>query len=83
MSQEEWDRAIRYLYDRRLHHFTASLMEAAGPLTLLGAQAIYIGQPLLTLFLPRDQAQHLAGILENPAKCKSFIRALRSYKPTS
>lgn len=83
MSKEHWDQTLKYLYDRRLHLFTATLLEAAGPLTVLGAQLIYVSQPVLTLLIPQRQTQQFAGILEDPVKSKSFIRALRSYKPAS
>lgn len=83
MAQDGWEQVIEYLYVRRLHHFTASLMEAAGPLTLLGAQVVYLSHPVLTFFISPEQAQRLAGLLENPEERKSFIRALRTYKSTS
>jgi hypothetical protein len=83
MREESWENTIQYLYDRRLHQFTASLLQAAGPLNLLGAQLIYVGEPILSLFISRDQTQRFAGILEDPVKIESFIRALRTYKTAS
>lgn len=83
MREESWEKTIQYLYDRRLHQFTAALLQAAGPLTVLAAQLIYVGEPFLSLFVSRDQTQNFAGILEDPVKIESFIRALRSYKTAS
>jgi hypothetical protein len=47
-----------------LREISASLLEAAGPLTLLGAQVIYLLEP----FFParRDEMHALARRLEHP-----------------
>ena len=55
----------------------AVLLEAAGPLTLLAAQAVYLGQPLLNGWLPGSGLKALAGMLEDPAKTQVFVQYLR------
>ena len=56
---------------------TAALLEVTGPLTLLAAQAVYLGQPLLGGWLPGGKLTALAGMLEDPHKTQVFIQYLR------
>lgn len=55
----------------------ADILEAAGQLSLLGAQAVYLGQPLLKHALPEDQLDALARLLEEPTQTQAFVRVLR------
>lgn len=43
-----------------------ALLEAAGPLALLGAQGLWVAQPFLSLILPADEIGALARLLESP-----------------
>ena|SRR5258708_15708263 len=43
------------------------LLDVAGPLGPLGAQALWIAQPVLGLMLPSDEIDGLARVLESPA----------------
>jgi hypothetical protein len=66
----------------RLHRWgvssgMAALLEAAGPLNLLAAQAVYLGQPLLSGWLPGSGLKALAGMLEDPSKTQAFVEYLR------
>jgi hypothetical protein len=45
----------------------AALLEAAEPLSPLGAQALYVAQPALGIFLPADDIGQWARLLEDPA----------------
>jgi len=56
---------------------TATLLEAAGPLTLLAAQVVYLGQPLFSSWLPGSGLKALAGMLEDPTKTQGFVQLLR------
>jgi hypothetical protein len=58
-----------------LREFTASLLEAAGPLSLLGAQAIYLVEP----FIPSRRAalRAWARLLEDPVRVRRWVRAVR------
>lgn len=60
----------------------ASFLEALGPLTVFGAQAIYLGQPLLNSILPRDRIQALADLLEDSDQVKDFAAFLREVDTT-
>ena len=45
-----------------IQNLVASFLEAAGPLSLIGAQMIYIGQPILRGILP---AGHLSAMKQH------------------
>ena len=61
----------------RVHQLAAALLEASGPLKLVGAQLVYLGQPILGGFVANEQLETLAEMLEEPAQTKLFIRYLR------
>ena len=62
---------------RRVRRAAPSLrlvfLEAGAPLTVLGAQAIYISQP----FLGGEKTNALAHMLEEENETQAFIRYLR------
>jgi hypothetical protein len=55
----------------------AALLEALGPLTLVGAQAVYFSQPLLGAILPEQQLEALARVLEDRQETEAFVLILR------
>jgi len=57
--------------------FAAWALEAGAPLGLLGAQLIYIGQPLLSPFISIEQTSTLAGLLEDRNEARAFIIILK------
>lgn len=61
----------------RMHQFAAALLEASGPLKLVGAQLVYLGQPVLGGFVDNEQLDMLAKMLEEPTQTETFIRYLR------
>jgi len=50
-----------------LDGLAASLLEAAEPLGPIGAQALYVAQPTLRLFMPSETVGRWAELLEDPA----------------
>ena len=73
---------IWHIWARNLHRWgvqdgAAALLDAAGPLTMLLAQVIYIGQPLLGKLVSSDSVTALLTMLEEPAQTKAFINILR------
>jgi hypothetical protein len=60
-----------------LHQITAGLLEAGGPLKLIGAQLVFISQPLFSGLLSGDRIDLLAEILEEPEKTNTFVQFLR------
>jgi len=57
--------------------WVASFLEAAGPLSILGAQAVYISQPYLSQALPEGHLDALARLLEDQTATKAFATLLR------
>jgi hypothetical protein len=60
----------------RLNGLAAALLEEAGPLTVLGAQALHFAAPAVGLFTPPDGAAALALALETPEGVAALRRAL-------
>ena len=79
-NREKW---IQALYKLRLQNFAAAFLEAMGPVNLLGAQLVYLSQPILSPFVSQEQSQDFARILEDPSETEIFVRALREYQPLS
>lgn len=55
-------------------------LEAAGPLTVLGAQLVYIGSPFLRPALTDSQCTALASLLEDRSEAQAFAAFLREEK---
>ena len=66
----QWAESLRRL---KLDGFVAWLLEAGAPLTVLGAQAIYISQP----FLGGEKTNAIAHMLEDENEMQAFTRTLR------
>ena len=56
---------------------TVTILEALGPLSLLGAQLVYVGQPFMDSFFPKGYSEALANLFENPQEKQEFIAFLR------
>ncbi len=82
-NQENWEKWIKTLYKLRLQNLTATILEALGPMNILGAQLVYLTQPVLSSFITDDQSQEFAKILEDPSETALFIKALRSFEPAA
>lgn len=75
--QHIWDSWSKRLHIWGIQEAVAALLEALGPLTILGAQMVYIGSPLLTRSVSPEKIQALADVLEEPDQTQSFISLLR------
>jgi hypothetical protein len=60
-----------------LQNLVASFLEAAGPLSLIGAQVIYIGQPILSGIVPAGHLDALTNVLEDDGQREEFVVYLR------
>ena len=71
---KNWSTSIRRW---GFQNFIVWLLEAAEPAHVLGAQMIYVGQPLLVKFVSNGQIQALASLLEEPEQAHAFAEYLR------
>ena len=69
----EWSQWAESLRRFKLDGLASWLLEAGAPLTLLGAQALYIGQP----FLGGKSWNLFAHMLEEDQEVQAFARYLR------
>jgi hypothetical protein len=80
-DHQMWDGWAQKLHRWGLDGFVASLLEAAGPLTVLGAQVVYILQPLFGRRASGRGMNMLAEMLEEPEQVRLFVHYLREEKP--
>jgi hypothetical protein len=72
-SRSEWSQWADSLRRLKLDGLAAWFLEAAGPLTVLGAQALYMSQP----FIGGKKIDSLANMLEEDEETQAFARYLR------
>ncbi len=56
---------------------SVALLEAVSPITLLGAQIVMIGQPVLSTLFPAARWDELIKLLEDRQEYQAFIQAIR------
>lgn len=71
--RSEWSKWAESLRRLKLDSFAAWFLEAGSPLTLLGAQAVYMSQP----FIGGEKLDSLAHMLEEDEETQAFARYLR------
>ena len=76
-----WPAWANFLHRHGLEGLVTWALEAAGPLTVLGAQALYIGGPLLRPAFTDAQRDALAGMLEDRLEALAFTAFLREEIP--
>lgn len=76
-SHASWPSWVVTLRRYRLENIVAWLLEASGPWTIIGAQLIYIGEPLLHPFVKTDQVEALANLLEDRDEGRAFLKYLQ------
>lgn len=72
-ARSDWARWAESLRRLKLDGFAAWVLEAGGPVTILGAQAVYMSQP----FFGGKQLNSLAHMLEEDEEAQAFARYLR------
>lgn len=72
-SRSEWSTWAESLRRLKLDVVAAWLLEAGGPFTVLGAQAVYLSQP----FMDGKKLDSLAHLLEEDEETQAFARYLR------
>ena len=76
-NQHIWSDWARTLQRLGIKDAVASLLETAGSLTVLLAQVLYLGQPLLSAAFSPRSLDMLAQVLENPVNRREFVTFLR------
>jgi hypothetical protein len=71
---QTWARALRHW---GVQDLAAAFLESAGPLNLLGAQAVYLTQPVLGAFVSWDNLEMLANLLEDAGQRRAFTSLLQ------
>jgi hypothetical protein len=73
-----WKNWVNNLHRWGLQEITAVVLDAIKPLNLLGAQAVYMGQPIFKQFVANDQLEAFASMLEDPRQTQAFISLLET-----
>lgn len=81
-KRASWPSWAEFLHRRGLESLAAWVLEAAGPLTVLGAQALYLGGPLLRPAWSNGQIDAIAGLLEDHREVLAFAAFLREEIPS-
>lgn len=68
-----WPEWAGFLRQRGLHGLAAWLLDASGPLAVIGAQVLYLGQP----FVQNRHVDALARLLEDDNEAQAFAAFLR------
>jgi hypothetical protein len=76
-ARSAWPAWAAFLHRHGLENMVTWVLEAAGPLAVLGAQALYIGGPLLRPAMTDMQRDALAGLLEDRDEALAFTAFLR------
>jgi hypothetical protein len=72
-----WPTWVEFLRRRGLERLAVWVLEAADPLTVLFAQALYLGKPLLRPTFSNNQIESLASLLEDHSEAVAFVAFLR------
>ncbi len=72
-----WQKWARILQRWKLDGIAAYVIDAGGPLAILAAQALYLGQPFLRQSMPDGQLQALANLFEDQEQGQLFAAYLR------
>ena len=81
-GRSSWPTWAEFLRQRGLENLAAWVLESAGPLTLLGAQVVYLASPLLRPAVSNGQLEALAGLLEDQREALAFAAFLREEIPS-
>jgi len=76
-GRQFWQTWVDLLSRWGLSNAAAVILETAGPLNIVGAQVVYLAQPLFTPGLGRGASDALARVLEDAAERQAFIHLLR------
>ncbi len=72
-----WPEWAHFLQRWGLAEIAVLLLEAAGPLNVFFAQAVFAGHPFLSQVIPEERLFALAGLFEDQDEGRSFAAYLR------
>jgi hypothetical protein len=75
-----WRIWMNTLHRWGVEELTASFLEAAGAFSIIAAQLIYLGQPILSAVVPSGYLIELTSVLENDDHRSEFIKYLREER---
>jgi len=82
-NQHIWQNWVNTLHRWGVEEIVATLLEATGPLNFIGAQVVYLAQPIITHVLPEDHIHAFADLLENIEETEAFTHLLRHRQTTN
>jgi hypothetical protein len=71
-----WRVWVNALHRWGIQNLVASFLEEAGPFSLIGAQVIYVGQPILRGILPAQHISAMTKMLEDDSQREEFVMFL-------
>jgi len=77
LGRASWPSWAEFLRQHHLEGLAVWVIEAVGPLAILGAQALYLGGPLIRPVLSDAELSALAGMLEDQDELRNFTAFLR------
>ena len=80
LDRSLWPGWARLLQRWGVQNIASFFLEAAGPLNILAAQVIYLGQPFLKQAVSSDHLQALAALFEDQDEARRFAALLREGK---
>lgn len=66
-----------FIRQHRLEGLVTWLLESAGPLNVIGAQALIFGAPLLRPAMSPVQIESITRLLEDPSEGRNFLSFLK------
>jgi hypothetical protein len=76
-TRSSWPEWAEFLRSHGLESMASWVLEAFGPLAVVGAQILHAGSPLINLPSSNKQVESLTSLLEDPAETRAFAAYLR------
>ena len=76
-DQHLWRAWTAAIHRWGLENWVATILESLGPLTILGAQFIYMAEPVFNNTLPEEHLTAAARLMEDTQRRQAFVRMLR------
>jgi hypothetical protein len=77
MNRQIWRLWADQIHRWGLSEVVASFLDAIGPLSFVGAQVLYFGQPFLRPLASEKHLDGIARLLEDPLELNAFVTLLR------